>query len=186
VPADFVLEIAPLDLGPDVRAIILELLTSEDREPARGPDAAAIWSRVLPAIAGDEPWALDFFSHLDRLREFSRRHAIACRDEPGRGLVIPAASPEILEVLFERFEAETFGARAGAPLEAGDQELETDLLHRGIDAYQKPFPRYFFCAICEPETGSLTLLSNRLAAADVARRLRPALQNLSVEVELPE
>jgi hypothetical protein len=185
VPADYVLEISPLDLGHDLRAVSLELQTSEDREPARGPAAATIWSRVLPAVAGDEPWALDFFSHLDRLREFSRRHAIACRDERGRGLVIPAAEPEALAALFERFEAETFGARAGAPLEAGDQELEQELLRRGIDAYEKAFPRYLFCAVCEPESGSLTLLSNRLAAAEVARRVRRALEGLSVEVELP-
>ncbi len=185
MPAGYVLEIAPLDLGQDVRAVSLELLTSEDREPARGPDAATVWSRVLPAAAGHEPWALDFFSHLDRLREFSRRHAIACRDEHGRALVIPAAEPDTLAALFARFENETFGARAGGPLEDGDQELERELLQRGIDAYEKAFPRYLFCAICEPENGSLTLLSSHLTAADVAHRLRAALEELFVEIELP-
>ena len=42
------LEIEPLDLGPDVRAMGLELVEDdENREPVRGPDAARIWSRVL-------------------------------------------------------------------------------------------------------------------------------------------
>src|ERR1700675_3291179 len=60
----YLLEIEPLDLGADVRAMGLELTEAdENREPIRGTDAARIWSRVLRAVASPENWALDFFSH---------------------------------------------------------------------------------------------------------------------------
>jgi hypothetical protein len=185
VETTYLLDISPLDLGPDLRAVLLELLAREDREPVRGIEAAGIWSRVLPAVAGGEPWALDFSSHLERLRDFCQQRGIPCREERGRALVIPEAEPETLEALFHRFESETFGARAGGALEAGDPELEGELRQRGLDAYEKAIPRYLFCAICEPESGSMTVLSNRLGAGEVAQRVRPAVQTLSVEVELP-
>ena len=39
------LEIEPLDLGPDVRAVGLELVEADEhREPVRGMDASRIWS----------------------------------------------------------------------------------------------------------------------------------------------
>ena len=67
----YLLDVEPLDLGTDVRAVGLELTEAdENREPVRGPDAARVWSRVLRATAADEIWALDFFSHLDRVREY--------------------------------------------------------------------------------------------------------------------
>ena len=179
------LEIAPLDLGEDVRALSLELVDVEDREPVRGADAAAIWSRVLPAIAGAEPWALDFFSHLDRLREFCASHGIHYREERGKDMVIRAPDSEKLEMLFTRFERETFGVRAGGPLEAGDQELEKDLRHRGLDAYHHTYPRYSFCAVCDLENGFFTVLSNQLWASEVIRRVRPALAAFPVEVQIP-
>jgi hypothetical protein len=63
----YLLDVEPLDLGSDVRAIGLELTEAdENREPVRGIDASKIWSRVLRATAADEVWALDFFSHLAR------------------------------------------------------------------------------------------------------------------------
>jgi hypothetical protein len=73
----YLLDVEPLDLGPDVRAAGLELTEAdENREPVRGPDAARVWSRVLRATAADETWALDFFSHLDRLRDYCNQHKI--------------------------------------------------------------------------------------------------------------
>ena len=78
----------PLDLGADVRAVGLDLVEAdENREPVRGADAARIWSRVLPATAGQEPWALDFFSHLDRVRDFCELHDIAYREANQRSIV---------------------------------------------------------------------------------------------------
>lgn len=178
------LEIEPLDLGPDVRAVGLDLTEIEDQEPARGPEAAQIWSRLVPAIAGEEPWALDCFSHLDRLREFCIAHQIAYRDAAHRCMVISATPAEALAQLIERLERETFGVRAGGPLRTGDGTLETELARRGADAYHASYPAYFFCAICAPEDGSLVVLSQRLWASEIARRSRPALAGLQVQIRL--
>jgi hypothetical protein len=61
------LEVGPLDLGADVRAVGMDLVDAQ-AEPVRGAEAAAVWSRALNAITGEHPWALDFFSHIDRVR----------------------------------------------------------------------------------------------------------------------
>jgi hypothetical protein len=172
-------------LGDDVRAVSVELMSMENREPLRGSEAAEIWSRVFPAVAGQEPWVLDFFSHLERLREFCRAHQIKYREERGTGMVILAPEPEALVALYSHFERETFGARAGQALETRDIDLEKDLRHRGLDAYHHAYPRYLFCAVCDLESGSLTLLTNQLWASEVIRRVRPAVAGLSVEVQIP-
>ncbi|MGA8870788.1 MAG: hypothetical protein WB460_06615 [Candidatus Acidiferrales bacterium] len=182
----YLLEIEALDLGAGIKAVGLELSENdENREPLRGPEAARIWSRVLPATAGQEPWALDFFSHLERVRDFCDRHAIAYREANARSLVIPAPGPEALESLIGRFQTETFGARAGSLVTLGDPALEGDLARRGVDAYDKAFPNYFFCAICGFENGSLVVLSEKLWASEVIRRVRPLLKGLEVEILLP-
>jgi hypothetical protein len=181
----YLLEIEALDLGPDVKAVGIDLVEAdENREPVRGADAARVWSRVLPAAAGAEAWALDFFSHLDRVREFCDRHGIAYRDAAPRTLVIPAPEPAALEFLVDRFQNETFGARAGGAV-AGDPEVEGDLARRGVDAYHKAFQNYFFCAVCNFEDGSLVLLSEKLWASEVIRRVRPTVKDLGVQVHLP-
>jgi hypothetical protein len=185
----YLLDIEPLDLGPDVRAVGLELVEAdENREPVRGSDAARIWARTMFAVAGNEPWALDFFSHLDRVREFCDRHKVVFREASQRSIVIPAPEIPIIESLFDRFLGETFGARAGGPILSGDPALEGELARRGIDAYHTAFPNYFFCAVCGFEGGSLVLLSQKLWASEVIRRIRPALKDLAdikVEVRLP-
>ena len=187
---NYLLEVEPLDLGPDVRAVSLELVEgNEDREPVLGSDAAAIWSRVLSACAATEHWVLDFFSHLDRLRDYCDRHGIAFRIASNRSLVIAASELEKdstkLAGLLERFEGETFGARAGGPLTGGDPALEADLAHRGVDAYHPVFPNYLFCAVCNFEDGSLVFLSNQLWATEVVRRIRPLLTEMKVDVRVP-
>lgn len=185
----YLLDIEPLDLGPDVQAIGLELVEADaNREPVRGNDAARIWARTLPACAGSEPWTLDFFSHLDRVRDFCERRQVAFRESGARSLVIPAPEPSLLEALFDRFLRETFGARAGGSVLAGDPSLEGELARRGVDAYHTAFPTYFFCAVCGFEDGSLVLLSKKLWASEVIRRVRPALRELdgiAVETRLP-
>jgi hypothetical protein len=183
------LDIEPLDLGEDLRAVGLDLVEAdENREPVRGADAARIWSRVLTAIAGQEPWVLDFFSHLDRVRDYCQLHDIDCREANQRSIVIPAPQPEALEALFERFEAETFGVRAGVPVAPGaegDSAVEAELARRGVDAYRAAYPNYFFCGVCAFEDGSLVLLSDKLWASEVIRRVRPAIKGLDAEVRLP-
>jgi hypothetical protein len=182
----YLLEVEPLDLGPDVRAVGLELVEmDENREPIRGSDAAIIWSRVLRAVAGKEPWTLDFFSHLDRVREFCQHHQIPYREASQRSLTIPSPDENLLEAIFDRFQGETFGARAGAKLSGGDPSLEGELARRGVDAYHKAFPNYFFCAVCSFEDGSLVLLSEKLWASEVIRRIRPVLSDMEVQVHLP-
>jgi len=181
-PLPFQLEIEPMDLGADVKAVGLELIKPESREPGRGPDAARTWAAVLTALAGDEPWALDFFSHGDRVREYCSRHGIAFRDANPRSLVVVPPGAESLEALFTRFEGETFGVRAGGPLATGDAALESDLARRGVDAYHPAYGNYLFCAVCDFENGFLTLLTNRLWASEVMRRVRPTLDGLPVSI----
>ena len=182
----YLLDVEPLDLGPDVRAVGLELVEAdENREPVRGSDAARIWSRVLRAVPSTELWALDFFSHLDRIRDFCTRHKIAFRDASHRTLVIPAPELTALESLLDRFQGETFGARAGGLLTTGDPALEGELARHGVDAYHKAYANYYFCAVCGFQDGSLVLLSEKLWASEVIRRVRPALEGLKVEVRLP-
>ena len=180
------LDVEALDLGPDVRAVGLELVEAdENREPVRGEDAARIWSRILPAVAGKEPWGLDFFSHLDRVRDYCQNHGIDFRESGQRFIAVAAPKQKALEDLVGRFQAETFGARAGALLNTGDAALEGELARRGADAYDKAFPNYYFCAICAFEDGSLVLLTDNLRSSDVIRRVSPALQGLDVKTQLP-
>jgi hypothetical protein len=185
----YLLDIEALDLGPEVRAVGLDLVEAdENREPVRGEDAARIWSRVTRATAGSEPWALDFFSHLDRVRDFCEGHQIEYREANKRSIVIPAPEPDALESLMGRFQSETFGIRAGGALAVGegaDANLENDLARRGADAYHQAFPNYYFCAICGFEDGSLVVLSEKLWASEVIRRVRPVVKDLKVEVRLP-
>ena len=179
------LEVEPLDLGTDVRSVGIELFEDdENREPVRGSDAARIWSRVLPAIAGQETWALDFFSHIDRVKDYCTRHAIPFRDA-SRSIVIPAPKSDELEFLLDRFQNETFGVRAGGAVDQGDPALEGELARRGVDAYEPAVPNYFFCAVCDFEDGSLVVLSEKLWASEIIRRVKPALEGLEVGLRLP-
>jgi len=184
----YLLDIEPLDLGAEVKAIGLDLVQAdENREQVRGREAAQIWSHVLSATAGQESWALDFFSHFDRVRDFCQRHEIPYREASQRSIIIPAPELAPLESLIDRFQAETFGLRAGGPMASpeGDPVLEVDLARRGVDAYHPVLRNYFFCGVCGFEDGSVVLLSEKLWAGEVIRRVRPTLRGLDVEVRLP-
>lgn len=181
----FSLDIESLDLGPGIKAVGLELLQTENREPLRGPDAAAIWAAIFPLLAANEWFVVDFFSHLDRVREFCKLHDIHFREAAERCLVLPQPNEAQLQELFQRFEAETFGVRAGGPVQGGDAALEKELSRRGLDAYQPEYARYTFCAVCEPEDGWVTLLSETLWASEVIRRVRPAAQKFDVYIARP-
>ena len=178
----FSLDVEALDLGPQVKAVGLELLETESREPVRGEDAAVIWAAVFPALAVNEVFVVDFFSHLDRVREFCKMHEIHFREAAERCLVVPQPGETQLDELFQRFERETFGVRCGGPVAGGDAELEQELSRRGLDAYQPGYKRYTFCAVCEPEDGWVTLLSDALWPTEVIRRVRPAVQKLDVYI----
>jgi len=183
----YVLEVEPLDLGADVKAVGLDLVEIESREPARGVDAARLWAAALGALAGTEPWAFDFFSHLDRVRDYCRLHGVAFEEKAsGHALVIPAPSGDALVGLVERFAGETFGVRAGALVAASDPVVEGELARRGVDAYHTAFRNYLFCAVCDFENGFLTLLTEKLWTSEVLRRIKPATATLPVEVARPQ
>ena len=176
----FSLDVQGLDLGNEVKAVGLELVETENHEPVRGNEGAQIWSEIFPALAGSEAFNVDFFSHLDRVREFCKARRFEWREAAERCLVIEQPSTEQLRQLFARFEGETFGIRAGNAAQGADAALEGELSKRGLDAYQVAYARYTFCAICEPEDGWVTLLSETLWPSEIIRRLRPAVQRFDV------
>lgn len=182
----YTLDVQAMDLGAQTKAVGMELLETESREPVRGTEAALIWGTALPALAAKEKLVVDFFSHLQRVREFCKLQELAYREAANRCLVITPSSTEGMTKLFERFEKETFGIRVGAEPEREDPALETELLRRGLDAYQDAYTRYTFCAVCEPEDGWVTLLSEKLWASEVIRRVRPALQSQDVYLARPQ
>jgi hypothetical protein len=191
--------IEPLNLGADVRAISLDLAEEGADAPAAGPQALAIWNAAVPALVADEEWALDFVSHLDRVRDFCRANNISWHEAGARCVTIAHPSAEQLELLFARFETETFGFRARKSASAGgtaavadaskyleDVELESELSKRGMDGYHGAFTRYTLCAICDFENGSIVLLTEKLSSGEVLRRLRPAVTELGAKIERPE
>ena len=181
----FSLDVQALDLGGGVKAVGLELVGTENREPVRGKDAAEIWAAVFPALAGTESYVVDFFSHIERVKEFCKMREIALRDGAERCVVKTQPDQEQLRQIFERFEGETFGVRAGTASQSADAALEGDLSKRGLDAYQPVYTRYTFCAICEPEDGWVTLLSESLWPSEVIRRVRPAIQPFDIHIARP-
>jgi predicted secreted protein len=181
----FSLDVQALDLGGEVKAVGLELVETENREPVRSKEGAEMWSAILPALAGNEPYVVDFFSHVARVREFCKMQQIEWREAAERCVALPQPSPEQLRQIFERFEGETFGMRTGAAAQTADAALEADLSKRGLDAYQAAYARYTFCAICEPEDGWVTLLSETLWPSEIIRRLRPAVQRFDVHIARP-
>jgi hypothetical protein len=182
----FSLDVESLDLGAGVKAVSMEILETESREPVRGKKATEFWAAVFPLLAGSEPFVLDFFSHLDRVREFCATKQIAFRDAGPRCVVIPQPAHEQSRQIFERFEAETFGFRSGDRVKEEDAALTGELSERGLDAYQSAYERYSFCAVCEFEDGWVTLLSPTLWSSEVIRRVRPAAQTFDVHITRPQ
>jgi hypothetical protein len=175
-----------MELGADTKAVGLELIDTESREPLRGAEAAEIWAAALATLPAKEFFVLDFFSHLERVRDFCKSHNIAYRESASRCLVVPRPSAEALRQLVARFDAETFGLRAGPAAEKEDPALEKELSHRGLDAYQAAYLRYTFCAICEPSDGWVTLLTDSLWPTEIIRRVRPGLQPFDVYIARPQ
>jgi hypothetical protein len=182
----FSLDVQALDLGADVKAVSLEILETESREPVRGKQATDFWSAIFPLLSAGEPFVLDFFSHLDRVRDFCVVKKIAFREASPRCIVVPHPAQEQLRQLFERFESETFGFRAGDRVNADDVELTSELSQHGLDAYQAAYRRYSFCAVCEFEDGWVTLLSDTIWSSEVIRRVRPAAQSFDVYISRPQ
>lgn len=181
----FSLDVQALDLGVDVKAVGLELLETESREPVRGREAAEFWAATFPLLANAETLVLDFFSHLERVREFCASHEIEFHETGSRSLEIPRPPQEQLQQLLQRFAGETFGLRVGERAKEEDAGLGGQLSSRGVDAYQGAYRRYSFCAICELDDGWVTLLSETLWPSEVVRRLRAAAQSFNVHIVRP-
>src|SRR5438093_833411 len=90
----FSLDVQALDLGSDVKAVGCELVETQNREPVRGKEGAEIWSSIFLALAGSESYVVDFFSHVDRVREFCKSRGIALREaaEAPRSAPLPRAT----------------------------------------------------------------------------------------------
>ncbi len=184
------LEIESLDLGTGIRSVGLELIVPETREPVQGLEAARLWAAILISLVAEESWSLDFFAHLERVREFCRQQELPFREPNDHALVIAGSSiielsSDKLAALLERFAGETFGARAGKPVVAGDAAVEGGLAERGVDAYETAYPDYLFCGVFDIENGFLTLLSDKLWASEAIRRTRAALTSFHVDVTRP-
>ena len=180
------LDVQAMDLGAETKAVGMELIETESREPLRGEEAAAIWATVFPALANQEAWVLDFFSHLQHVREYCRSHKVEFREAAGRCLVVSPPGTDKLRELLKRFAGETFGMRCGVAALAADAVLEGELSQRGLDAYQGAYRRYTYCAICEPDDGWVTLLSETLWASEIIRRVRPAVKEFDVHIARPQ
>lgn len=178
------LEVEALDLGMGIRGVLLELIDSETRAPITGPEGARIWGSVVPGLAAGEPWAFDFFAHLERVQEFLRSREIPFRESDIA--VVESPQEAVVPAVIERFAAETFGIRAGAAATVADTILEAALAKTGVDAYQEAYSRYSFCAVCDFENGFLTVLSEHLWASEVIRRARSTLAGAEVEVTRPQ
>src|SRR5690242_21588202 len=59
------LDVQAMDLGNDVKAVGLELVETENREPVRGKEGAEIWSETLPALARSEEHTSELQSHVN-------------------------------------------------------------------------------------------------------------------------
>jgi hypothetical protein len=182
----FSLDVQALDLGADVKAVSLEILETESREPVRGKQATDFWAAAFPLLTANDCFVLDFFGHLDRVRDFCTTKQIVFREAGPRCIVIPQPTQEQLQQIFERFEAETFAFRAGERVQEDDVALTGELSQRGLDAYQAAYRRYTFCAVCEFEDGWVTLLSEAIWPSEVIRRVRPAAQLFDVYISRPQ
>lgn len=178
-----ILQVEPMDLGEDLRAIGLELTEDAEGEPVRAEDGAPVWASALPALAGAEPWTIDFFGDVDRFRNFCEEHAIPFRRVSSLIVAFPPATDGLI-ALCKRFGSNTFGVRAGERIEAPDSTLEADIASHGLDAYHTGYSNYCFCGICDFENGSLVVLSDSLWASEVARRIRPVLRESQVNVQI--
>src|SRR5256884_9251778 len=81
-------------------------------------------------------FVVDFFSHIDRVREFCKARKIEWREAAGPRVVIPSPSAQELRQLFERFEGENFWIRAGSATATADNAVAGDRFLRGLEALQ--------------------------------------------------
>ena len=91
------MDVETLDLGSEIQAVGLELLETENREPVEGKEAAAIWAAAFPALANNDDFSLDFFAHVDRVKEFCKMNDIHYREAAERCIVLRAPTETQLQ-----------------------------------------------------------------------------------------
>jgi len=104
---------------------------------------------------------------------------IRLREAAERCVVLPRPNREQLRLIFERFEAETFGFRAGAAVTVRRRRAR----RRPFKAWSRRlsigvYALFVFAPFCEPEDGWVTLLSESLWLSEVIRRVRPAVSTI--------
>jgi hypothetical protein len=167
----FSLEVQALDLGAEVKAVVSRFWKPKtanrcvgSRPRISGPRFSCYRQRAVHA---------GFLQSSDRVRDFCASRQIAFHEAGPRCIVIQQPAQEQLQQLFERFETETFGFRAGPRVKEDDLTLTNELCQNGLDAYQAAYQRYSFCAVCEFEDGWVTLLSQKIWPSEVIARAPP-------------
>ena len=139
------------------------------------------------ALAAKESFALDFFSHLDRVREFCNTHSIPFREAAARCLVVPQPSLEQSSPAARTLRSEDIRHARGCRDANTEIRLwRTNFLIAAWTPTSPPIARYTFCAVCEPDDGWVTVLSDTLWPSEVIRRVRPALQPFDVYIARPQ
>jgi len=139
------LDVQALELGADTKAVGLELLETQSREPLRGSEAAQIWAAAFSALAAKEMLPSGFFSVTSSACANSATPTpLPIVRRPHAAWSFPYLSTEQLGQLFARFGAATFGMRAGPAAQNADPALENELSLRGLDAYQQPIRATLF------------------------------------------
>ena len=185
VETSYRLEVAAFDLGQDVKAVGLELIDPETRDPVGGSEAARIWAAVLLSLAGETPWALDFFAHLERVEEFCKSRGIAFRQPNEHVLILLKQLAEPLGTLFERFAGETFGIRAGETVDAGDDDVEGKPGTQGRGRLSHDICELFILRGVRLRERLSNRIKRTIRASEVIRRLRTGLLGMRVEIARP-
>ena len=155
------LDIQSMELGDDTKAVGLNCWRPRVASLCAAQFAAQIWSAAFPPLAAKESLVVDFFSHLERVREFCKLQGVAFREIAQLGsLVLTQPSQEQLRLVFERFEKETFGIRVGPAAEPVDAVLEDELSHRGLDISGGLRSLYILRGVRTGDLGSRCLATN--------------------------
>ena len=182
----FSLDVEALDLGPGVKAVGLELVETENREPfvARRQRRFGRRSSLPWRMKNITSWI--FSATSIALRSFARR---------GRSSIAKQACAAWFCRSRGRVNCSSFSSASKAkPLEFAREPLRKLPMPRWKATFpsaastptKPPMSATLFCAVCEPEDGWVTLLSATLWASEVIRRVRPAVLPFDIYIARPQ
>ena len=147
-----------MDLGPAVKAVGLELIETESREPLRGPEAARHLGRGIDRSRRHRSLRLSISSVTSiAFANSAPPTPSPIREAASRCLVIPQPSLELLRLIFARFEVGNVRHARWSRCAKRRCALESELSHRGLDAYQPAYPGTRVAQSANPATaGSLS------------------------------